>query len=95
MGDLEGMKRRLARLESRDLSGMGYEAAALHRGRIGDLRVGTARAAIGELVEPDAADAWMDAPNASFGGRTPAETAREDLDLLMSAIRALRSGEPT
>lgn len=94
MEDLRSIEGRLARLEARDPGGMGREAAARHRGRVGDLRVEAVRAAIGELVELAAADAWMDAPNGAFGGRTPAEAARADPDAVRQAIRALASGEP-
>jgi len=93
MGDLKSIERRLARLETRDLSGMGHEAAIRHRDRLGDLRVEMAKAAISELVEADAADAWMDTPNKVFNGRTPAETARTDPDLVRQAVYMLRSGE--
>lgn len=94
MDDLSKIERRLARLESRNLSGMGHEATLLHHRRLGDMRVEVIRAAIREVVEPDAADAWMDSPNKMFGGSTPAAAARTDPDIVRSAIHALASGEP-
>lgn len=95
MDELKAIERRLARLESRDLTGMGYEAARRHAARIGDLRVEMARAALQEVLRPDAVDLWMGAPNPMFGGDTPEDAARTDPDRVMEAVHRLRSGEPT
>jgi len=94
MDELAAIERRLARLESRNLSGMGHEAAIQHHNRVGDLRIDMARAAIGEIMESAGADTWMDAPNKAFGGRTPTEAARIDVNLVRQVIDMLASGEP-
>jgi len=84
----------LARLELRNLSGMGHEAAIRHNERIGDLRIEMVKAALREVMSDHVIDAWMRSPNREFGGRSPEDVARADPARLMEMVRRLGSGEP-